>query len=297
MNSTQDASKLFSCEFFPPRTEAGMEKLLLARDKLDKNMQPAFYSVTFGAGGSSRERTLEAVEQLSTGSVPVAPHISCIGSSREQLRQLLERYKTRGINRLVTLRGDIPAEGAGTNDFNHASELVEFIRQETGDHFHIEVAAYPEYHPESISPQSDFKFFKHKIEAGADSAITQYFYNIDAYLHFIDNCEKAKLSIPVVPGIMPITNFNGLVRFSDNCGAEIPRWIRKQLEVYQDDNDSLLAFGADVVTSLCSRLLEHGAPGLHFYTLNQSRATIEIWRRLNAGHSVPTHAKLAENDQ
>ena len=269
-----------------------MEKLLRTRDQLDQNLRPAFYSVTFGAGGSSRERTLEAVDQLMTGNTPVAPHISCIGSSREQLRQLLDRYIDRGVTRLVTLRGDIPEGGTGVNDFNHASELVEFIRKETGDHFHIEVAAYPEYHPESESPQSDFKYFKHKVEAGANSAITQYFYNIDAYLHLIDNCEKANLDVSVVPGIMPITNFAGLVRFSDNCGAEIPRWIRKQLETYQDDTDSLMAFGADVVTSLCSRLLEHDAPGLHFYTMNQSQTTSEIWRRLNIeGADSPKQSK------
>jgi len=258
-----------------------MDKLLLTRDVLDEDLHPAFYSVTFGAGGSSRDRTLETVDQLRKDNASVAPHISCIGSSREQIRALLDRYIAKGVKRLVTLRGDIPAVGRGANDFKHASELVEFIRNETGDHFHIDVAAYPEYHPESISPKSDFEYFKHKVEAGADSAITQYFYNIDAYLHFIDNCEKANLIVPVVPGIMPITNVKGLVRFSDNCGAEIPRWIRKQLEAYQDDTDSLLAFGADVVTTLCSRLLDSGAPGLHFYTLNQSPVTVEIWHRLN----------------
>ena len=259
-----------------------MEKLLRVRDQLNQNMQPAFYSVTFGAGGSNRDRTLEAVDRLREDNSAVAPHISCIGSTRAQIKELLERYISRGVKRLVTLRGDIPDEGPGANDFKHANELVEFIRKETGSHFHIEVAAYPEYHPESTTPESDFEYFKRKIEAGADSAITQYFYNIDAYLRFVDNCDKSKLDIPVVPGIMPITNYKGLVRFSDNCGAEIPRWIRKQLEAYEDDMESLLAFGADVVTTLCSRLLESGAPGLHFYTLNQSQATLEIWRRLNA---------------
>jgi methylenetetrahydrofolate reductase (NADPH) len=281
MKSSPDASNIYSCEFFPPKTEAGMEKLLITRNQLDTHMQPAFYSVTFGAGGSSRDHTLETVDQLSMQNASVAPHISCIGSSREQIRQLLDHYLARGITRLVTLRGDIPEDGTAANSFKHASELVAFIRSETGDHFHIEVAAYPEYHPESSSPQSDFEYFRRKIEAGADSAITQYFYNIDAYLHFIDNCEKANLTTPIVPGVMPITNFKGLVRFSDNCGADIPRWIRKQLEAYQDDPDSLFSFGADVVTSLCSRLLESGAPGLHFYTLNQSQATVEIWGRLN----------------
>jgi methylenetetrahydrofolate reductase (NADPH) len=277
-----DAGKIFSCEFFPPRTEAGMEKLLVVRKELGKNINPEFYSVTFGASGSNRDRTLDTVDRLREDNAFVAPHISCIGSTREQIKQLLDHYISRGVTRLVTLRGDIPEEGRGAHDFMHANELVEFIRMETGDHFHLEVAAYPEYHPESTTPDSDFEYFKRKIEAGADSAITQYFYNIDAYLRFIDNCSKANLDVPVVPGIMPITNYKGLVRFSDNCGAEIPRWIRKQLEAYEDDIDSLLAFGADVVTSLCSRLLESGAPGLHFYTLNQSQATLEIWRKLNS---------------
>ena len=277
-----DAGKIFSCEFFPPRTEAGMEKLLVVRKELDENINPAFYSVTFGASGSNRDRTLDTVDRLREDNASVAPHISCIGSTREQIKQLLDHYISIGVTRLVTLRGDIPEEGRGAHDFMHASELVEFIRMETGDHFHLEVAAYPEYHPESTTPGSDFEYFKRKIEAGADSAITQYFYNIDAYLRFIDNCNKANLNVPVVPGIMPITNYKGLVRFSDNCGAEIPRWIRKQLEAYEDDIDSLLAFGADVVTDLCSRLLESGAPGLHFYTLNQSLATLNIWRKLNS---------------
>lgn len=282
MNSLTDDAKIFSCEFFPPRTEAGMEKLLIVRNELEENMQPAFYSVTFGAGGTNRDRTLDAVDRLREDNASVAPHISCIGSTRDQLKELIERYIDRGVNRLVTLRGDIPKEGPGANDFNHANELVAFIREQTGGHFHIEVAAYPEYHPESVTPESDFQYFKRKIESGADSAITQYFYNIDAYSRFIENCQKANLDVPVVPGIMPITNYKGLVRFSDNCGAEIPRWIRKQLEAYEDDIDSLVDFGTDVVTSLCSRLLENGAPGLHFYTLNQSQATLEIWRRLNS---------------
>ena len=282
MSSLSDKNRIFSCEFFPPHTEAGMEKLLRVRDELNRDIHPAFYSVTFGAGGSNRDRTLDTVKQLREDGSEVAPHISCIGSTRKQIKELIDGYISMGVTRLVTLRGDIPDEGPGANDFKHANELVEFIRQETGDHFHLEVAAYPEYHPESATPGDDFEHFKHKIEAGADSAITQYFYNIDAYLHFIDNCEKAKLDTVVVPGIMPITNYKGLVRFSDNCGAEIPRWIRKQLEAYEDDTKSLFAFGTDVVTDLCSRLLDAGAPGLHFYTLNQSQATLEIWRRLSS---------------
>lgn len=276
------ADKIFSCEFFPPKTEAGIDKLLAARDELDKSMQPAFCSVTFGAGGTNRDRTLHAVERLMEANPAVAPHITCIGSTRDQIKQLVDRYISMGIHRLVALRGDVPEDEAGTSDFMHANELVEFIRDETGDHFHIEVAAYPEYHPESPTPDSDFEFFRRKIEAGADSAITQYFYNIDAYLHLVDKCIKAGLDAPVVPGIMPITNYRGLVRFSDNCGADIPRWIRGQLEAYENDFDSLFAFGIDVVASLCERLLEHGAPGLHFYTMNQSQATLEIWRRLNS---------------
>ncbi len=276
-----DADKTFSCEFFPPKTETGMEKLLGVRNELDTVMQPAFYSVTFGAGGSNRDKTLDTVDRLREDNAAVAPHISCIGSTRDQIRQLLDHYLERGVSRLVTLRGDMPEDGTGANEFKHANDLVEFIRTETGDRFHIEVAAYPEYHPESATPASDFEYFKRKIEAGANSAITQYFYNIDAYLNFIDKCHQANMDIPVVPGVMPITNYSGLVRFSDNCGADIPRWIRKQLEAYENDTDSLFAFGLDVVASLCTRLLEQGAPGLHFYTLNQSRATAEIWRRLN----------------
>ncbi len=276
-----NADKIFSCEFFPPKTEAGIEKLLAVRDQLDASMRPAFCSVTFGAGGTNRDRTLHAVDRLMETNSAVAPHITCIGSSREQIRELVDRYISMGISRLVALRGDIPEDAAAAGDFRHANELIEFIRNETGDHFHIEAAAYPEYHPESPTPDSDFEFFRRKIEAGADSAITQYFYNIDAYLHLIDKCSKAGLEAPVVPGIMPITNYKGLARFSDNCGADIPRWIRKQLEAYENDIDSLVAFGIDVVTSLCERLLEQGAPGLHLYTMNQSQATLEIWRRLN----------------
>lgn len=258
-----------------------MEKLTAVRDALQQSMAPAFFSVTFGAGGTTRDRTLTTVEQLrSDKNTQVAPHISCIGSSKEQITQLLDTYKTTDINRLVVLRGDIPEDKAQKNDFCFASELVSFIRQQTGNHFHIEIAAYPEYHPESISPKADFDNFVSKVNAGADSAITQYFYNIDAYFRFMDNCEKANVEIPVVPGIMPITNYESLTRFSDNCGAEIPRWIRKQLEAYAQDHESLQAFGADVVSSLCAKLLESDAPGLHFYTLNRAKATLEIWNRL-----------------
>lgn len=274
-------SALLSCEFFPPRTEAGVEKLLATQQTLNDTFQPGYYSVTFGAGGTTRDSTLEIVKLLAERNIKVAPHISCIGSSKQQIRELLEQYKRLGITRLVTLRGDIPDDGESTKELSYANELVSFIRETTGDHFTLEVAAYPEYHPESQSPQSDFKNFKNKVAAGADGAITQYFYNIDAYLRFIDNCHRENITIPVTPGIMPITNFASLTRFSDACGAEIPRWIRKQLEAYADDKDSLQAFGLDVVSTLCNQLLEQGAPGLHFYTLNQADSTNAIWKNLS----------------
>ncbi|MCK4834243.1 MAG: methylenetetrahydrofolate reductase [NAD(P)H] [Gammaproteobacteria bacterium] len=272
---------VLSCEFFPPRTEAGVEKLLTTQQALNDTFKPAYFSVTFGAGGTTRDSTLEIVKLLAEKDIEIAPHISCIGSSKQQLNDLLEIYKTLGVKRLVTLRGDIPKEGESTKELSHANELVSFIRETTGDHFTIEVAAYPEYHPESKSPQSDFEHFKSKVAAGANGAITQYFYNIDAYSRFIDNCEKDNISIPITPGIMPITNYASLTRFSDACGAEIPRWIRKQLETYADDKESLQAFGLDVVSTLCNQLLEKGAPGLHFYTLNQADSTNAIWNNLS----------------
>jgi len=259
-----------------------MEKLIATTDALKDTIDPAFFSVTFGAGGSTQDRTLETVKTLQTnGVVNIAPHISGISSSKEQISELLQTYIDTGINKLVTLRGDIPEGGAASGDFSHGNELVRYIREQTDNHFHIEVAAYPEYHPESASPNSDFEHFSQKIAAGANSAITQYFYNIDAYINFMEKCEQANINIPVVPGIMPITNFKNLTAFSDRCGAEIPRWIRKQLEAYQDDTDSLHTFGADVVAELCINLLALKAPGLHFYTLNQPTATIDIWKRLN----------------
>lgn len=272
---------VFSCEFFPPRTDAGMEKLIATHQQLNDTIKPTFFSVTFGAGGTTRDRTMETVKQLRSDSNQIiVPHISCIGSSMQQLSDLLDEYIELGINRLVTLRGDIPEDGTADNELMHANELVTFIREKTGDHFHIEIAAYPEYHPESASPDEDFKYFLNKANAGADSAITQYFYNVDAYTHFVEKCEQAQLNIPIVPGIMPITNYANLVRFSDACGAEIPRWIRKQLAAYENDLDSLRAFGTDVVAQLCHQLLEAGAPGLHFYTLNQSDAILNIWNKL-----------------
>lgn len=282
MSYTNDDQLEFSCEFFPPRTEKGMDKLIATRNTLDEAMSPAFYSVTFGAGGTTRDRTMSTVDTLRrNGNSTVTPHISCIGSTRAQLRELLDTYVELDIRHLVALRGDLPESGEDNGDFKHANELVAFIREQTGDHFHIDVAAYPEYHPEAPSPEADFDNFVRKVRAGADSAMTQYFYNVDAYLKFMERCEAADIGIPVVPGIMPITNYASLARFSDNCGAEIPRWIRKQLEAYGDDTDSLKAFGLDVVTRLCMNLLDQGAPGLHFYTLNQSEATRAIWERLS----------------
>ena len=284
MSNTKD--KIFSCEFFPPRTEAGVEKLLKTTHALHDVMRPAYYSVTFGAGGTTRDSTLEVVQLLSATKIAgqqinVAPHISCIGSSKQQLSDLLAQYKTLGVKRLVALRGDIAKDGETTKELSYANELVSFIREIHGDHFTIEVAAYPEYHPESSSPQSDFENFKNKIAAGADAAITQYFYNIDAYLNFMDKCQSENITVPVTPGIMPITNYASLTRFSDTCGAEIPRWIRKQLEAYADDIDSLQSFGLDVVSNLCDQLLENGAPGLHFYTLNKADSINAIWKNLN----------------
>ncbi len=280
--NNNNRSAMLSCEFFPPRTEAGVEKLLITQQTLSDAFQPAYYSVTFGAGGTTRDSTLEIVKLLSEKNINVAPHISCIGSSKQQIKDLLELYIERGIKRLVTLRGDIPDSGESTRELSYANELVSFIRESTGDHFIIEVAAYPEYHPESGSPQSDFKHFKNKVAAGANGAITQYFYNVDAYSRFMENCQRENIDIPVTPGIMPITNFASLTRFSDICGAEIPRWIRKQLEAYADDKDSLQAFGIDVVSNLCNQLIETGAPGLHFYTLNQADTTIAIMDNLSA---------------
>lgn len=275
-------SKTFSCEFFPPSTEAGMEKLLITQQKLDDVMQPAYYSVTFGAGGTTRDRTLETVKRLSASKTNVAPHISCIGSNKQQINELLQQYRSLGVSQLVALRGDIPESGESTKELSYANELVSYIREASGDHFNIEVAAYPEYHPESISPQSDFEHFKSKVAAGANGAITQYFYNSDAYFRFVDKCQQENIHIPITPGIMPITNFASLTRFSDACGAEIPRWIRKQLEAYADDKDSLQAFGLDVVSKLCNQLLEQGAPGLHFYTLNQADSCNAIWNNISS---------------
>ncbi|MCR4305077.1 MAG: methylenetetrahydrofolate reductase [NAD(P)H] [Gallionella sp.] len=270
---------LFSFEFFPPQTAEGAEKLAVTRKQL-ATLNPEFFSVTFGAGGSTREHTLKTVQQIKAEGHNVAPHLSCIGSTRENIRAILQTYKQLGIRRIVALRGDLPSGMAGTGEFQYASELVSFIREQTGDHFHIEVAAYPEFHPQAKSARDDLLNFRRKINAGANSAITQYFYNADSYFHFVDECSKLGITAPIVPGIMPIVKFAQLARFSDACGAEIPRWIRRTLENYGDDTASIQAFGLDVVTSLCQRLLTRGAPGLHFYTLNQAAPTLAIWKHL-----------------
>ncbi|MDQ3267302.1 MAG: methylenetetrahydrofolate reductase [NAD(P)H], partial [Pseudomonadota bacterium] len=266
-------------EFFPPQTQEGANKLAAARKQLAV-LKPAFFSVTFGAGGSTRERTLEAVQQIKADGYEAAPHLSCVGSTRENIRAILHTYKNMGIKRIVALRGDLPSGMATSGEFHYANELVSFIRVETGEHFHIEVAAYPEFHPQAKSPRDDLLNFKRKVMAGANSAITQYFYNADGYFRFVEECRKMGVTLPIVPGIMPIMKFSQLARFSDACGAEIPRSIRKILESYGDDTESVQAFGLDVVTQLCDRLLAGGAPGLHFYTLNQSAPSLEIWKRL-----------------
>jgi methylenetetrahydrofolate reductase (NADPH) len=272
-------SKSFSFEFFPPQTQEGANKLAATRKQLAL-LKPEFFSVTFGAGGSTRERTFEAVQQIKADGYEAAPHLSCVGSKRENIRAILHTYKNMGIKRIVALRGDLPSGMATSGEFHYANELVSFIRVETGEHFHIEVAAYPEFHPQAKSPRDDLLNFKRKVMAGANSAITQYFYSADGYFRFVEECRKMGITLPIVPGIMPIMKFSQLARFSDACGAEIPRSIRKILESYGDDTESVQAFGLDVVTQLCERLLAGGAPGLHFYTLNQSAPSLEIWKRL-----------------
>jgi len=275
----RDDGRLCSLEFFPPRTPEGVTKLRATRRQLGQ-LKPAFCSVTYGAGGSTREGTLSTVLEIRGEGMDGAPHVSCIGSTREGLRDVLREYRNHGIRHLVALRGDLPSGTADAGEFRYASELVAFIREETGDWFHIDVAAYPECHPQARTPQQDLEHFAAKVGAGADSAITQYFYNADAYWRFVDACADRGIDIPIVPGIMPIASFTKLARFSDACGAEIPRWIRRTLEGFGDDAPSIRAFGLDVVTALCAALLERGAPGLHFYTLNQAGLTSTIWQRL-----------------
>jgi methylenetetrahydrofolate reductase (NADPH) len=281
MESQKQIARTFSFEFFPPKSEEGLTNLRAARAQLAQ-LKPRFFSVTFGAGGSTRDRTYEVVKDIQANDcVEAAPHLSCIGATREGIRDILRTYMALGIRHLVALRGDLPSGmAAADGHFRYANELVEFVRAETGDHFFIEVAAYPEFHPQAASAFDDLANFRRKVQAGANAAITQYFYNADAYFRFIDACEAMGLDVAVVPGIMPITNYKQLARFSDMCGAEIPRWIRRRLESYGDDIDAIRAFGLDVTTALCDQLLQAGAPGLHFYTLNRAGPASIIWERL-----------------
>lgn len=264
-----------SFEFFPPNTPEGAEKLRAVRRALQP-AGPEFFSVTYGAGGATRDKTMSTVLEIAAEGHEVAPHISCIGATRESMRELLAQYRGHGIRRLVALRGDLPSGMVNHGDFRYASELVEFIRAETGDAFRIEVAAYPEMHPQARSPGDDLQAFVTKVKAGADAAITQYFYNADAFFRFRDDAVAAGVDVPIVPGIMPIMNFTQLARFSEACGAEIPRWVRVRLASFGDDRDAIRAFGFEVVASLCRRLVQGGVPALHFYTLNQSGPSLEL---------------------
>lgn len=271
---------IFSFEFFPPKTDKGMENLRAVRAQLAE-LKPRFFSVTYGAGGSTQTNTLNTVLEIQRDSgIEAAPHLSCVGSTEEHTREILETYRGNGIKHIVALRGDLPSGTRDIGEFRYANELVEFIRKETGDHFNIEVAAYPEMHPQAPNLKTDVDNFVRKVKAGANSAITQYFYNADAYWHFVDTCAAKGVDIPIVPGIMPITNYTQLARFSDMCGAEIPRWLRKQLEAYGNDVESITAFSTEFVTLLCENLLETGAPGLHFYTMNRVEPSMSIWRNL-----------------
>ena len=270
---------VFSCEFFPPKTEEGMEKLRATRRQLEQ-LKPRFFSVTFGAGGTTRDGTLSAVLEIQREGFEAAPHLSCIGATRAGIASILDEYKSNGIRHVVALRGDMPSGMGEIGDFRYASELIAFIREQTGDWFHIEAAAYPEVHPQAKSPHDDLLNFKRKVDAGANAGITQYFYNADAYFRFRDECDALGVNVPIVPGIMPIANFTQLARFSDACGAEIPRWMRLKLQSFGDDRASIRSYGLDVVTELCDRLLSNGAPGLHFYTLNMAGLTSTIWQRL-----------------
>ncbi|MBV5296891.1 MAG: methylenetetrahydrofolate reductase [NAD(P)H] [Rhodoferax sp.] len=276
---TESSRFSLSVEFFPPKTPEGVEKLRLVRQQLYA-LKPEFCSVTFGAGGSTQEGTFNTVRDILNEGVSAASHFSCIGASRNSVREQLATLKAMGVKRLVALRGDLPSGYGSGGEFQYASDLVAFIRAETGDHFHIEVAAYPEMHPQARSPDSDLQAFATKVRAGANSAITQYFYNPDAYFRFLQDADALGVRVPVVPGIMPILGSTQLLRFSDACGAEIPRWIRLRLQAFGDDSASIKAFGLDVVTNLCEQLRAGGAPGLHFYSMNQSAATLEICRRL-----------------
>jgi len=269
-----------SFEFFPPKTPEGVEKLVAVRQQLYK-LKPEFFSVTYGAGGSTQDGTLQTVQAILADGYAAAPHFSCIGATRDSVRAQLAQFRAAGIKRMVALRGDLPSGAGSFGEFRYASELVEFIRAETGDEFHLEVGCYPEVHPQAKSPLDDLRAYVTKVKAGASSAITQYFYNADSYFHFVEETKKLGANIPVVAGIMPIISSSQLMRFSDACGAEIPRWIRLRLQAYGDDTASIKAFGLDVTTALCEKLITGGVPGLHFYTMNQAVATAEIVQRLS----------------
>ena len=279
MEGDSGSKLVCSFEFYPPKTPEGAEKLRSTWKQLGQ-LHPAFFSVTYGAGGTTREGTLSTVLEIRADGHHAAPHLSCVASTRAQLAEVIHAYKDHGIRHIVALRGDLPSGLAAAGEFRYASELVKFIRDETGDWFHVEVAAYPEYHPQARRAQDDLRAFKTKIDAGASGAITQYFYNADAYFYFVEQARAMGVEVPIVPGVMPINNFSQLARFSDACGAEIPRWMRLKFESFADDTASVKAFGLDVVTELCDRLISGGAPGLHFYTMNMAGPTSTIWHRL-----------------
>ncbi|MDP2178642.1 methylenetetrahydrofolate reductase [NAD(P)H] [Methylicorpusculum sp.] len=280
MQTQKKYQQLLSFEFYPPKTEEGALNLKGVHQKLAK-LKPDFFSVTFGAGGSTRDKTFDTVVKIQEQGISAAPHLSCVASTKDNIRQILSSYQQKGITKIVALRGDIPSGMMSAGEFRYANELVDFIRTETGNAFQIHVAAYPEVHPQAKSATEDLRNFKRKIDAGANAAITQYFYNVEAYFYFVDACEKMGIDLPIVPGIMPITNYSQLFRFSDMCGADIPRWMRKGLECFGDDRASIIAFGNDIVTRLCQQLLDNGAPGLHFYTMNQADPTLAILDNLN----------------
>lgn len=280
MESQKKYEQKFSLEFFPPRTDKGMEKLKGVITELG-TLNPEYMSVTYGAGGTTQEKTLDTVKYIQEQTpYDAAPHLTCIGATEESVTELLDTYEAMGINRIVALRGDLPSGMMDPGEFKYASDLVKFIKDQRGDQFHLEVAAYPETHPQARNCDIGIKWFKHKVEQGADSAITQYFFNVDSYLYFIDNCEKNGIDLPIIPGIMPITNYENLIRFSEGCGAEVPRWLKCRLESFEDDKESLQAFGKDVVQELSQRLLDAGAPGVHFYSMNSIEPTLEIAKSL-----------------
>jgi len=280
MKSQQKYAQKLSLEFFPPRTEAGMEKLKTIIEGY-KVINPEYMSVTYGAGGTTQEKTLETVRYIQQNTeFDSAPHLTCVGASEESVSKLLDTYSDLGIKRIVALRGDLPSGMMDPGEFKYASDLVKFIKDTRGDEFHLEVAAYPETHPQARNCDIGIKWFKHKVDQGADSAITQYFYNVDSYLYFIDNCERNGIDLPIIPGIMPITNYENLIRFSEGCGAEVPRWLKCRLESFEDDKESLIAFGQDVVTEMAQKLLDAGAPGIHFYSMNQLKPCLQIAQSL-----------------